>query len=125
MSNRLGADIMIVPEGYDPHIDAVLFAGTPSTFYLPEYAIEELNNIKEDVGIASMSAQTFLATLRASCCSYPVQLVGIDYETDFIVKPWLKNTIKRRRNNYWLSCFRFTGRNNKDFWKRFNYCRKA
>ena len=95
MSNRLGADIMIVPEGYDPHIDAVLLAGTPSTFYLPEYAIEELNNIKEDVGIASMSAQTFLATLRASCCSYPVQLVGIDYETDFIVKPWLKNTIYR------------------------------
>ena len=90
VANRLGADIMIVPEGFDPHVDSILLSGKPSTFYLPSYAFEELEKIKNDVGIEAMSAQTFLATLNASCCSYPVQLVGIDFDSDFIVKPWLE-----------------------------------
>ncbi len=94
VANRLGADIMIVPEGFDPHVDSILLSGKPSTFYLPSYAFEELEKIKNDVGIEAMSAQTFLATLNASCCSYPVQLVGIDFDSDFIVKPWLENSLE-------------------------------
>ena len=88
MSNRLGADIMIVPEGYDPHLDSILLSGKPSTFFLPSSAWNELNEIKNnnDFGIDLMTAQTFLATLNASCCSYPVQIVGIDYDTDFLIK---------------------------------------
>ena len=93
MANRLGADIMIVPAGFDPHIDSILLSGKPSTFYLPANAINELTRIKDDIGIELISPQSFLATLRASCCAYPVQLVGIDYDSDFIVKPWLINTL--------------------------------
>lgn len=93
MSNRLGADVMIVPEGYDPHVDSILLSGKPSTFYLPDTAMQEILAIQEDIGIESISAQTFLATLRASCCAYPVQLVGIDYESDFIIGAWIKNNI--------------------------------
>ena len=48
-----------------------------------------------EIGIDRMSPQTFLATLNASCCSYPVQLVGIDYGTDFLIKPWLERTLHR------------------------------
>ena len=29
ISDRLGADIMVVPEGYDPHIDSILLSGKP------------------------------------------------------------------------------------------------
>ena len=93
MSSRLGADIMIVPEGYDPHIDSVLLSGKPSTFYLPESAIDDVMALQDTAGIASISAQTFLATLRASCCSYPVQLVGIDYDSDFVVRSWLRSSV--------------------------------
>ncbi|MBR1486085.1 MAG: FtsX-like permease family protein [Synergistaceae bacterium] len=93
MSNRLGADVMVVPEGYDPHVDSILLAGKPSTFYLPENAMEEILKIKNDLGIKLISPQIFLATLNASCCSYPIQLVGIDYESDFIIGSWLKNEI--------------------------------
>ena len=93
MSSRLGADIMIVPEGYDPHIDSILLSGKPSTFYLPESAVDEVMALQDTAGIASISAQTFLATLRASCCSYPVQLVGIDYESDFVVRSWLRSSV--------------------------------
>ena len=92
MSDRLGADVMVVPEGYDPHIDSILLSGKPSSFYLPRDVMEELKGIE---GIDKMSPQIFLATLNASCCSYPVQLVGIDYETDFLIRPWLKETLHR------------------------------
>ncbi|MCR5347673.1 MAG: ABC transporter permease [Fretibacterium sp.] len=95
-ANRLGADIMLVPEGFDPHVDSILLSGKPSNFYLPANAMENVRNLEADIGIAQMSPQTFLATLSASCCSYPVQLVGLDYDTDFIVKPWMENTLGRR-----------------------------
>ncbi|MBQ3625203.1 MAG: ABC transporter permease [Synergistaceae bacterium] len=103
MADRLGADIMLVPSGYDPHIDSILLSGKPSTFYLPEDALNKLNEINSnpdiDIGIGAVSPQTFLATLNASCCSYPVQLIGIDYNSDFIVKPWLESAIHRELND--------------------------
>ena len=94
-ADRLGADVMIVPEGYDPHVESVLLSGKPSTFYLPADAMERLRGLSADLGIDRMSPQTFLATLRASCCSYPVQMVGIDFESDFIVRPWLEESLRR------------------------------
>ena len=103
IANRLGADIMLVPAGYDPHTDGVLLSGKPSSFYLPADALDRLNKINLDlnidIGIAAMSPQTFLATLNASCCSYPVQLIGIDYQSDFIIKPWLESAIHRELND--------------------------
>ena len=94
MSNRLGADIMLVPEGFDPHVDDILLTGKPSAFYLPENAIDAVKSLNLDA-IANISPQVFMATLRASCCAYPVQIMGIDYTSDFLVKPWLDDTIGR------------------------------
>ncbi len=91
LSDRLGADVMVVPAGYDAHIDSILLSGDPSNFYLPADAMDKLKNIE---GIDKMTSQTYLATLSASCCSYPVQIVAIDPETDFLIKPWLTETIR-------------------------------
>lgn len=90
LSNRLGADVMVVPSGYETRIDAVLLTGIPSEFYLPESSMEHLKSIE---GIKSMSPQTYIATLSASCCSAPLQIIGIDYQTDFIIKPWLEKNL--------------------------------
>ena len=53
MSDRLGADIMVVPEGYDPHIDSILLSGKPSTFYLPRDVMELLReaDVDGEIGI--------------------------------------------------------------------------
>ncbi len=91
LSDRLGADVMVVPAGYDAHIDSILLSGEPSNFYLPADAMEKVKTIE---GIDKMTSQTYLATLSASCCSYPVQIVGIDYDTDFLIKPWLEESLK-------------------------------
>lgn len=86
LSNRLGADVMAVPAGYNARIDSVLLSGEPNNFFLPANAMEKLTQIE---GIEKMSPQVYLATLKSYCCSVPVQIIGIDFETDFIIKPWL------------------------------------
>ncbi len=92
LSDRLGADVMVVPAGYETNIDSILLSGKPSNFYLPADSMDKLKNID---GIEKMSPQTYIATLSASCCSYPVQIMGIDFETDFLIKPWLTKTLNR------------------------------
>lgn len=92
LSDRLGADVMVVPAGYEAKIDSILLSGKPNSFYLPGSVMEKLETIEE---IEKMTPQTYIATLSASCCSYPVQIVGIDYNTDFLIKPWLTRTLQR------------------------------
>ena len=69
LSDRLGADIIIVPEGYNAKIESVLLNGEPSSFYLPEGAYEKLKKYSE---IEKMTPQLYIATLKASCCSYSI-----------------------------------------------------
>jgi len=90
-ADRLGADVMVVPAGFDPHIEGVILAGKPSMQFLPAGVMKRLKQID---GIERMTPQTFLATVRASCCSYPLQIVGVEPETDFLVRPWLTQTLK-------------------------------
>ena len=92
LSNRLGADIIVVPEGYKANIESVLLTGEPSEFYLPDNSLEKIKTIE---GIESATPQLYVATLSASCCSYPVQIIGIEYSSDFIIKPWLQKTLNR------------------------------
>ena len=73
LSDRLGADVIVVPAGYKAEIESVLLKGEPSTFYLPADTMDKLKKFDE---IEKMTAQTYVATLSASCCSYPVQIIG-------------------------------------------------
>jgi len=74
LSDRLGADVIVVPAGYKAEIESVLLKGEPSTFYLPADTMDKLKKFDE---IEKMTAQTYVATLSASCCSYPVQIEAI------------------------------------------------
>lgn len=75
VSNRMGADLIVVPSGYKANIESILLKGEPSTFYLPAQALDLL---QKQPGIAEMTPQLYIATLSASCCSYPVQIIGYD-----------------------------------------------
>ncbi len=90
LKDRLGADIIIVPEGIEKKLEGALFNGTPESFYLDR---EVMNTIPLD-NIEAMSPQLYIATLTIGCCSFPLQAIGIDFETDFVVKPWLTKNIK-------------------------------
>ena len=91
MSKRLGADILVVPHGYDKKLQAALLRGEPSTFYLKGELTDKLRSLP---GVDRVAPQLYLATLNASCCTVPVQLIAYDPATDFVIEPWVASSVK-------------------------------
>lgn len=92
MSARLGADLIIVPTGYQKDMQVALLRGEPSSFSINAGLTEQVRAIH---GVQQASPQLFLASLGAACCDVKVQLVGFEPETDFVVRPWLKEQLDR------------------------------
>ncbi|MDY4579047.1 MAG: ABC transporter permease [Anaerobutyricum hallii] len=84
--DRIGADVIVAPKEFSSELSDSLFAGERCSFYFDRSYIEEVEKIE---GIETISPQLYVATLDASCCSVPVQIVAFEPETDFIVQPWL------------------------------------
>ena len=91
LEDRLGADIMVVP--YEAttktNLSNILLQGSTGYFYMDSSVYDKLSQIE---GVGEISAQFFLSTMSASCCSVKVQIIGIDPETDFTIKPWIKDS---------------------------------
>ena len=83
---RLGADIVVVPEGYDKDLEGVMIQGEPTYFFMGK---EVLDQVLSCEGVAKASAQFYLASLNAECCGSSVPIIGFDPETDFTVRPWI------------------------------------
>ncbi|WP_345488501.1 ABC transporter permease [Orbus sasakiae] len=92
MADRLGADILIVPYGYEKNMEVALLRGEPSSFYLKSDVAQKIKSIK---GITSVSSQLFIASLNAGCCSSKVQLIGFEQDTDFVISPWMSTQLSR------------------------------
>ncbi|WP_099950249.1 ABC transporter permease [Ezakiella peruensis] len=91
LSDRMGADLIVVPEGYDTKIEGAILRGEPNTFFFDQEVAERIKGLK---GVKMSTPQLFIASLSASCCSFPIQVIGIDEESDFLVKPWLETQAK-------------------------------
>jgi putative ABC transport system permease protein len=91
---RLGADIMVVPNGAQTDIETALLMGKPSHIWMAQ---SNLNTIAAIDGVAAVSPQIYLQSLyQAACCSVSETfLVVYDPLTDFTVTPWLKKTLGR------------------------------
>lgn len=86
MEERLGADLMVVPQTTESKAEALLTDGTPNTFYFT-------NDIESKVakadGIAQITSQTYISSLAAACCAEKLQIIGFDPQTDFVIEPWV------------------------------------
>jgi putative ABC transport system permease protein len=97
-ADRLGADIIIVPQGYIKNLQNALFLGEPCTIYFDK---EWVDKIKAVEGVGKVSFQMFLATLSDSeCCDYPLQIIAYDPATDFVVEPWIKQSTGKELSDY-------------------------
>ena len=85
--SRMGADILVVPEEYAAAGETIILNGQPSSFFFDAANLEKISRIP---GVAKVSPQIYIATLFASCCAAPVQMIAIDPETDFTIAPWLR-----------------------------------
>lgn len=87
MQDRIGADLMVVPEGYGQNQEGVLLSGKPSYFYMDK-SVED--TIRAMDGVREVTGQFYLTSLSESCCDFPVQIIGFDPESDFLIKPWVR-----------------------------------
>ncbi|WP_277087448.1 ABC transporter permease [Peptostreptococcus porci] len=89
-SQRLGADVVIVPDSVEADGEEIMFTGVPKMVYLEE---SKLKNIPVDK-IEKITSQFFIKTLSEfACCTFEksYRVVGIDQKSDFIMKPWMKS----------------------------------
>lgn len=88
-ADRLGADIIVVPQGAETEMEGALMMGVPADFWMPADNVAKLAALP---GIEVVSPQIYLATLKgASCCSFSEMfMVAYDPLTDFTVRPWLE-----------------------------------
>lgn len=85
---RLGADILVAPQTAKSKTDLeqVLVDGVPGGFYMDKSYVDRIAALE---GVEKVSPQYYLATVKAGCCSMPVQIIGFDPATDFTIQPWI------------------------------------
>lgn len=95
-SNRLGADLIIVPVGARGYAEEFLLESKNKSFYMSKDMIKRVREIE---GIELLTSHTYVETILGLCCDIsPTQVVAFDQGSDFIIKPWLQESLGRRLN---------------------------
>ena len=86
-SDRLGADLVVIPVGARGFAEEFLLESKSASFYMPISVIEKVKKIE---GIKDLTYQTYLSSISGLCCDVPpTRIIAFDPKTDFIIKPWL------------------------------------
>ncbi|MBT9537113.1 MAG: FtsX-like permease family protein [Nitrospirae bacterium] len=92
-SDRLGADLIVVPVGARGYAEAFLLESKKAEFYMNKNIIDRVKKIE---GIESVTYQTYLSTIGGGCCDVEdTRIIAFDQDSDFIVNPWLQKSIGR------------------------------
>ena len=93
-SERLGADLLIVPTNARGAAEEILLENRIKTFYMKRSILDRVRALP---GVDKATEQVYLVTVAGICCSVPESMViAFNQDTDFIIKPWLKEKIQRR-----------------------------
>ena len=93
-SERLGADILVVPTNARGAAEEILLENKIKTFYMDRSILDRVRSID---GVDRVSEQIYLVTLGTLCCSVPeAMVIAFNQNTDFIVRPWLAEKLKRK-----------------------------
>ena len=90
MQERMGADLMIVPESSEAKARNILLTGEPEFFYMD---ISVLKGVLDVEGVECATGQFYFTSLSSDCCSTRVQLIAFDPDTDFVIDPWIDERI--------------------------------
>lgn len=91
---RLGADIVVVPEGAQAKVETALLMGKPTDVWMPKQKLDDIARVQN---VGAVSPQIYLKSLYgAACCAvWEMFLVVYDPETDFTIRPWLERELGR------------------------------
>lgn len=90
MKERMGADLMIVPEESEIKARNILLTGEPEFFYMNASVAKAAADIE---GVESATSQFYFTSLSSDCCSTRVQLIAFDPDTDFVIAPWIDEKV--------------------------------
>ncbi len=90
MQERMGADLMIVPESSEIKARNILLTGEPEFFYMDVSVAEAVADIE---GVECSTSQFYFTSLSSDCCSTRVQLIAFDPDTDFVINPWIDERV--------------------------------
>jgi putative ABC transport system permease protein len=86
LKERLGADIAIVPLEHESDYEGIILSGEPEKFYFDRSIEEQVAKVE---GVEAVTSQFYISTLAADCCYVPVQVIGYNPKTDFLIQPWI------------------------------------
>ena len=91
-SDRLGADVLVLPQGAESGVEGALLMGTPVKSWMPAADVATIAAVP---GVAVASPQLYLVSLhKVSCCAVSDMLmVAYDPATDFTLRPWLRRQL--------------------------------
>ncbi len=90
MSSRLGADVIVIPQGSEINDQTILLQGDSRYAYLPQGSLEFIRKLG---GVDRATPQYFLTSLSASCCDQKVRVIGFDPASDFVIQPWIREVL--------------------------------
>ncbi len=93
LSSRLGADVIVIPQGSEINDQTVLLQGDSKYAYLPEGSLEFIRGLD---GVEIVTPQYYLTTLSASCCDQKVSVIGFDPASDFVIQPWIREVLTEK-----------------------------
>jgi putative ABC transport system permease protein len=98
---KLGADMMVVPEGTEVSAGSAMLAAMPSNFYMMASIEDEVAAVP---GVLKIAPQLFIKSERdvPYCTTRVCQLVAIDPEKDFTITPWLSKPLHEPLGKYEL-----------------------
>lgn len=93
LSSRLGADVIVIPQGTEINDQSVLLQGDSKYAYLPQGSLEFIRGLD---GVEIATPQYYLTTLSASCCDQKVSVIGFDPASDFVIQPWIREVLTEK-----------------------------
>jgi putative ABC transport system permease protein len=88
VQQRLGADVIVVPEGTESDIESALLMGRPASAWMPRANEPQIAGVPQ---VSAVSPQLYLASLaNAPCCTAEMLVMAFDPQTDFTLTPWLR-----------------------------------
>jgi putative ABC transport system permease protein len=88
-TERLGADVLVVPAQAETKAREALITGEPSAFYMSRKVLDQVKKVD---GVDKATPQVYIKSAPLACCGVSdVLLIGFDPATDFSVTSWLSN----------------------------------
>ena len=77
LEGRIGADVIVIPTIARSKINVknILLDGTTGYFYMKSSWVDKVREVE---GVEKVTAQLYLASQKADCCSISTQIIGFD-----------------------------------------------